>query len=329
MSTTPSFRYGTGSEFGLSGNDQIRIALVTISKERGVATMRDIVAAVEQALVERDPQCRLSKQGKASLRFFVNKVAVDAGYIYKHNPRRNGWTITPKGQALIASSSTLPLSEKMLTPVGRDFQLSLADVYALLLAEKTFAANESAVAAYIRAGVILTVTAWETFIEGTLRVYAAYILERAATPDDVSGTFNAVSQAWLDLRGGKGALKPTDLKKWAGDGWKTIIREHIEKDVSDLNTPKSDKIATLFKRYTGVEICSTWTWRGTTSAEACAKLDELISKRGDLVHRGKTSIDTKPLPTRDWLIDMITLVEQMAWLTDLHVHDKLTPPPAA
>lgn len=324
MSTTPSLRYGTGSEFGLSGADQIRIALKTMSDQGGVATMDEITAAVDQTLIERDPQLRLSSQGKASLRFFVNKVAVDAKYIYKHDSRRGGWTITPKGLDFIATSPTAPLSSKMLTPTGRDFQLSLADVYALLHAEKSLAANEAASAAYIRAGVILTVTAWETFVEDTLRALTTHLLEEAVTPDDVSKLFNVVALAWLDPTADRRDRMPPGLRRWTGIGWKTVIREHFEKEVATFNTPKSKNIISIFEKYAGFDIAAHWNWEQTTSAEACAKLDQLVSKRGDLVHRGRTSADTVPLPTRSWLIEMITLIEQMAWLTDLQVNDQLS-----
>ncbi len=285
--------------------------------------MDEIITAVEQALIERDLLFRLSSQGKASLRFFVNKVAVDARYIYKHDSRRSGWTITPKGLDFIATSPTAPLNSKMLTPMGRDFQLSLSDVYALLHAEKSLAANEAASAAYIRAGVILTVTAWETFVEDTLRTYAAHVLETATTPDEVPKAFNAVAQAWLAATTEKRHITPPGLKKWTGDGWKAMIREHFENEVATFNTPKSENIANLFQRYAAFDVCALWKWEETTSADASAKLDELVSKRGALVHRGRTSADTLPLPTRDWLIDKITLIEQMAWLTDLYVHSKL------
>src|SRR5258708_7643984 len=40
----------------------------------------------------------LSTQGKASLRFFVNRVAVEAGYIYPYEKDNPGWRITPEGK---------------------------------------------------------------------------------------------------------------------------------------------------------------------------------------------------------------------------------------
>jgi hypothetical protein len=81
MPTDIPIRFVTGSELGLSGAEQIRLALETISQNGGIATISQITAAVENKIAAQDPQCRLSPQGKASLRFFVNRVAVDAGYI--------------------------------------------------------------------------------------------------------------------------------------------------------------------------------------------------------------------------------------------------------
>jgi ribosomal protein S19E (S16A) len=88
----------TGAEVGLSGDDQIRIALQAIADHGGVATMQQIYDAVSAHLTGT----HLSDQGKASLRRLVNKVATDAGYIYKHNQNDPGWRITPEGQDLIA-----------------------------------------------------------------------------------------------------------------------------------------------------------------------------------------------------------------------------------
>jgi hypothetical protein len=214
----------------------------------------------------------------------------------------------------------------MLSTAGHDFQMSLSDVYALLHAEKTLVPNGLSSAAFVRAGVILTVTAWETFIEDTVKACVAYRLEHASVPDDVMNTFIGVAQAWLQSpSGGQRGLNPQELKKWTGNQWKSLIQEHFDKEISLFNTPKSGNIKNIFRTYAGFNICSSWTWDGVTSDERCSSLDELISKRGALVHRGRTAADTEPLPDRDWLIGMITLVEQLAWITDLEVESKIHP----
>lgn len=317
MTESALLRHVTGSEAGLSGAEQIRIALEAIIHHGGKAKISQIIQAVEVALLARDHSYRLSDQGKASLRFFVNKVAVEAGYIYEHDPRSPGWRIMPKGQDNITVSPSIPLQAKMLTRIGQDFQLALSDVYTLLAADKKVVQNtQSSIAAFIRSGIILTVTAWETFIEDTIKAHFKRRLEQAVKPEDVSSTFHAVAAAWIS-RLGESRLTPPHLMQWGGDGWKALLTEHFNSEVLAFNTPKSENIAALFKRYVAYDIKAVWTWSGITSDEACSRLDELVSIRGALVHRGRTSTDPIPSIDREWLIMMITLVEQLAWTTEI------------
>lgn len=104
----------TGFDAGLSGDEQIRIALKRIIERGGEAQMPDINDAIEDRL--RPKGCALSDQGRASLRFFVNRVAVQAGYIYPHDRDRPGWRITSKGQEFVGSSAaadhrTMPIPD--------------------------------------------------------------------------------------------------------------------------------------------------------------------------------------------------------------------------
>jgi hypothetical protein len=89
----------TGVETGLSANAQMRIALEAIINNGGTAQMSDIYAAVEQ----RMNGAMLSEQGRASLREYVNRKAVNAGYIHPHNPAVQGWRITQAGREFLSS----------------------------------------------------------------------------------------------------------------------------------------------------------------------------------------------------------------------------------
>lgn len=84
----------TGYEAGLTGDEQIRIALQAIERLGGVATMQQLYEALEQRIAPK----RLSAQGRASLRFFVNKVAVEAGYVERFDKARPGWRATGEGR---------------------------------------------------------------------------------------------------------------------------------------------------------------------------------------------------------------------------------------
>lgn len=90
------FRAVTGSDAGYTGEDQVRICLQKIVDLGGVAPIQDLYAAMEAVL---NPQgLTLSSQGKSSLRFFVNRKAVEWGYVYPHDKENPGWRITPEGR---------------------------------------------------------------------------------------------------------------------------------------------------------------------------------------------------------------------------------------
>jgi restriction endonuclease Mrr len=91
----------TGFDAGLSGDAQIRIALRAILANGGIAQMPEIYAAVEQHM----NGVRLSEQGKASLRNFINRAAVQAGYVYPRDPNIAGWRITPEGKEFLESEA--------------------------------------------------------------------------------------------------------------------------------------------------------------------------------------------------------------------------------
>lgn len=91
----------TGDKAGLSGDMQIRIALQTILENGGMAPMPMLYKAVERSM----NGTRLSKQGKASLRKYINTVATKAGLVFPHDPESPGWRITAKGREFLGAES--------------------------------------------------------------------------------------------------------------------------------------------------------------------------------------------------------------------------------
>ncbi len=73
----------TGIEAGLSGDDQIIIALQTMIGQGGSVSMEKIYRGIEAQM----EGYQLSKQGKASLRSFINKTAVEKNYVYSYNKK--------------------------------------------------------------------------------------------------------------------------------------------------------------------------------------------------------------------------------------------------
>lgn len=97
-----NLKKATGFEAGLTGDQQILVALEYINQNGGVAQMKELYIALENKINPNG--FTLSDQGRASFRFYVNKVAVQAGYIYPHDKNNPGWRITPEGRQFLQSS---------------------------------------------------------------------------------------------------------------------------------------------------------------------------------------------------------------------------------
>lgn len=90
----------TGSEAGLSGDVQVEIAVKEINRLGGKAQMSQLYSALEKEMGDK----KLSEQGKASFRFYVNKVAVKAGLVYPHDRKNPGWILTPAGKEFVGQN---------------------------------------------------------------------------------------------------------------------------------------------------------------------------------------------------------------------------------
>jgi len=84
----------TAADAGFSGDDQIKIALQTMIENGGKASMEEIYQSVEA----RMNGYVLSPQGKAGLRAFINKTAVDKKYVCPYDEENPGWRITLEGR---------------------------------------------------------------------------------------------------------------------------------------------------------------------------------------------------------------------------------------
>lgn len=91
--------YKTAVEVGINGEEQLKIALCKIVEQGGKADINSIYDAVESQM----RGFYLSDQGKASLRYIINHVAVEKGYVHPYDKRSPGWSITPTGEVFIQS----------------------------------------------------------------------------------------------------------------------------------------------------------------------------------------------------------------------------------
>lgn len=104
-----------------------------------------------------------------------------------------------------------------------------------------------------RAGLIMAMTAWETYVEDR-------VLEAAAER----------------LRG------LTDRSIAA------FVQAKLDDEIKRLHNPTSDKVAQLFRDYAGVDLTDKWSWNNQDQKTVRERLNQYIKLRGDVVHRSRT-----------------------------------------
>lgn len=86
---------------------------------------------------------------------------------------------------------------------------------------------------------------------------------------------------------------PDQIAVWSlsDAGWRAVIRTRMTRMTEErnrrLNTPKTKQINELFASTLGMSSLSKhWTWQGMPHERAAERLDEYVSLRGAIAHRG-------------------------------------------
>jgi hypothetical protein len=135
-----------------------------------------------------------------------------------------------------------------------------------------------------RAGLVMALTGWETYVEDRIR--------------------EAVKSR---LRGVNGS----PIGKF--------VSGKLEEELKRLHNPNSDKTRRLFLDYLEIDVTASWKWSNIEPANAKKTLDDLLSKRGDAVHRSKPITVGDPAPhlvKRDDLDKAIRFLKYLVEATD-------------
>lgn len=104
-----------------------------------------------------------------------------------------------------------------------------------------------------RAGLIMAMTAWETYVEDR-------VMEASAER----------------------------LQGLADSSIATFIKSKLDDEIKRLHNPTSDKTIQLFRDYAGVDLTDQWQWNNYDAKTVREKLNHYIKLRGDVVHRSRT-----------------------------------------
>lgn len=112
--------------------------------------------------------------------------------------------------------------------------------------------NAEATEVLKRAGLVMALTAWETYVE-----------DRAV--EAVTARLKAVS----------------------GSPIGSFVNSKLTEELKRFHNPTSDKTRKLFFDYLQVDVTVGWKWLNYDPVTARKTLDDLIGRRGDAVHRSK------------------------------------------
>lgn len=135
-----------------------------------------------------------------------------------------------------------------------------------------------------RAGLVMAMTAWETYVED--RVQEAATARLSAVADSSLGQF---------------------------------VKAHLDKEIRQLHNPTADKTLQLFRDYAGVDLTPHWQWNQVDAILARQKLNHYLSLRGDVVHRSRVKLKGPAPPhpvTKDDLQKAIRFIKDLVQATE-------------
>lgn len=165
-----------------------------------------------------------------------------------------------------------------------NFQISIADAEQMLaifdqLNKDGTSANDPEVLK--RAALIMTLTAWETYVEDRVKEE-------------------------VDCR----------LRALDGSHVAAFIQKQLHQELKFFNTPNSKNTKKLFEDYVGKDVTEFWSWPGVEVEAARTKLNGWISKRGNAVHRSVTDKQDGHLVGRNDMEKCVKFFKQLVHMTD-------------
>jgi len=103
-----------------------------------------------------------------------------------------------------------------------------------------------------RAGLIIAMTAWETYVEDRLLEASKERLSQVNDPSIVS-----------------------------------FMESKLASEIKRLHNPNSQKTIALFRDYAGIDLAKSWHWNDYDLKRVKDTLDEFMTVRGEVVHRSR------------------------------------------
>lgn len=145
-------------------------------------------------------------------------------------------------------------------------------------------------AARNKAAMVFCITAWESYVEDLACEGARYLADHCPTFDDLPTQTKRSLELAVTPSKGPGTQSPSGKypRAIAGDGWRLLLVELVEESATGqgFNTPSSKNVKNLFTKWFSIDVTESWAWKGFARPGPARRLDESISLRGEIVHRG-------------------------------------------
>lgn len=142
-----------------------------------------------------------------------------------------------------------------------------------------------------RAGLVMALTAWESYVEDRLQ-------------EEMDKKLGVVAGSYVG----------------------NFISKKLETDLKQFNTPNSEKTKRIFQEYLGLDVTKGWCWANYEPEKVKSTLNSWINKRGEAVHRSKPIHNGTPvahLIKRDELEKVIRFIKELVKATDTYVDNNL------
>ena len=165
-----------------------------------------------------------------------------------------------------------------------NFKIAISDAQDLincfdLLNEKSDANPPEALK---RAALVMTITAWETYIE------------------------DVATEIFIDK-----------LSLLKGSHIGNYVEGQFNKNLKTFNNPDSTKVKNLFFDFLGFDVTEKWVWNNyITADQARCALNKWLKRRGEAVHRAQIDITKPHLVKRDDIDKCIRFFTDLAAVTD-------------
>lgn len=170
-----------------------------------------------------------------------------------------------------------------------------------------------------KSAIVLITSFWESYCEDIAEEALEVIVQHAPNADALPKEIKKVIAK---------ALKEAknDLAVWAisDDKWRDVLRNNFIALKTERNktfaTPKSFNVNDLFESAVGLSnMSSNWKWPKMTTTQATKKLNDFVSMRGDIAHRGSSTSTVKKSEVVAYLTHVRMLAAKTGDVVKKHV----------